>query len=118
LDPLAHLLCQVKTTALPRLEPEHHCTDLLADVDDHCRRYDSGEQIHVPTLPSFPRRVYWFLPDVAVKLALIKSPIADSFAPEPFKRIFSKAVMYGNDLTASSVIWYQWSGALDAPTDH
>lgn len=88
IDPLARLLCQVKTTPL-LAEALQRCSEqLLERIDAACTRYDQGERQHVPPLPEFHNRDYWFLPEVSAKLALIKQAIADLAAPDEQKRFF------------------------------
>ncbi len=88
IDPLAWLLCQVKTTPLPAEALQRSSARLLETVEAACARYDQGERQHVPPLPLFHHRDYWFLPEVAAKLALIKQAIADLAAPDDEKRFF------------------------------
>src|SRR5579884_2382206 len=88
LDPLSCLLCQVKTTPLDVAEVTRLSIELLADVERRCARYDAGARDHIPPLPEFPRRDYWFLPEVSAKLALIKSAIAEAAVPPAYRRFF------------------------------
>lgn len=88
LDPFSCLLCEVKTTPLDVVKLTRLSTDLLTDVERRCVRYDAGERNHVPSLPEFPRRDYWFLPEVSAKLALIKSAIAEAAVPPSYRRFF------------------------------
>jgi hypothetical protein len=96
IDPLARLLCQVKITPLSADDLHHTSDQLLESIEAACTRYDQGEREHVPPLPLFHNRDYWFLPEVSAKLALIKQAIADLAAPDEYKRFFS--------LTFSSLI--------------
>ncbi len=91
IDPLARLLCQVKTTPLSTDLLHQSSEQLLKVVEAACARYDQGEQQHVPALPPFHNRDYWFLPEVSAKLALIKQAIADLVAPDEYKRFFYTA---------------------------
>ncbi len=88
IDPLARLLCQVKTTPLPAEGLQHFSEHLLKSIEAACARYDQGERTHVPPLPQFHNRDYWFLPEVSAKLALIKQAIADLAASDDYKRFF------------------------------
>lgn len=88
LDPFSCLLCGVKTTALDAAKLARHSTDLLAEVDRRCAQYDAGEHDHVPPLPEFPRRDYWFLPEVSARLALIKAAIREAALPDAYRRFF------------------------------
>lgn len=88
LDPFSCLLCEVKTTALDVAELTRVTTGLLADVERRCARYDAGERDHMPRLPEFPRRDYWFLPEVSAKLAIIKSAIAETTVPPAYRHFY------------------------------
>ncbi len=88
IDPLARLLCQVKTTPLPADRLQYSSEQLLKSIEAACTRYDQGERQHVPALPLFHNRDYWFLPEVSAKLALIKQAIADLAASDDEKRFF------------------------------
>lgn len=88
LDPFSCLLCHVKTTPLDAAELKRHINALLGDVDRRCALYDAGVRDHVPPLPEFARRDYWFLPDVSAKLAIIKAAIAEAALPDAYRRFF------------------------------
>jgi hypothetical protein len=90
IDPLARLLCRVKTTPLAIGQLQAYSESLIADIADKNSLYDRGEL--VPTLPAFRNRDYWFLPEVAAKLALIEQAISDLSAPIECKRFFGVAL--------------------------
>ncbi|HEU5199517.1 MAG TPA: DNA methyltransferase [Ktedonobacterales bacterium] len=88
IDPLARLLCQVKTTPQPAEALQRSSERLLERIEAACERYDQGERKHVPALPVFHNRDYWFLPEVSAKLAIIKQAITDLTAPDSQKRFY------------------------------
>lgn len=88
IDPLARLLCQVKTTLLPKETLALHVETLLSRVEAMCRAHDSGIHDQPPPLPDLPRRDYWFLPEVSAQLALIKQAITGLDVPEDYRRFF------------------------------
>jgi SAM-dependent methyltransferase len=90
IDPLARLLCRVKTTPLPPELLHRYCAWVLSTVEAHCDQYRRGHRSLA--LPTFPGRDYWFLPEVAAHLAIIKGAITALPAPMKFKRFFYVAL--------------------------
>ncbi len=88
IDPLARLLCVVKTTPLSAPELHHYGEQLALKVDEDCKLYDQGERSHVPAAPLVDNLEYWFLPEVSAKLALTKQAIAELDVPVQFQRFF------------------------------
>lgn len=97
IDPLARLISKVKSTPLPIDELARATKSLLAKFEEDCRQLDSKEKYtqlqHNTTMGSFslprlPNLDYWFLPEVKIKLALLKQQIRNLDSTEEIKNFF------------------------------
>jgi hypothetical protein len=83
IDPLARLIARVKATPLDPELVAVASSALLADLDDDFARLAGARADGIPfaeafpgaTIPEFPNRDYWFLPEVCEELALLRGRI-------------------------------------------
>lgn len=97
IDPLARLISKVKSTPLPIDELECATKSLLERFEKDCRQLGSKgkhKQLqHNTTLeslsfPRLPNLDYWFLPEVKIKMALLKQQIRNLDSTEDIKNFF------------------------------
>src|SRR5207237_8890309 len=81
IDPLARLIARVKATPLDPELVAVASSALLADLEDDFARLAEARRRGVAfaaalpgaTIPDFPNRDYWFLPEVCPELALLRA---------------------------------------------
>jgi len=92
IDPLARLISQVKSTPLDPIQLRNHCDRLLSQFREsvlllrEARSRRASFRLSID-LPDFPNRDYWFLPQVAEELALLKGHI-QKINREEFRNFF------------------------------